>query len=65
MARRLKSSMLARTPGLEDFDFTAKRSMTNAEVKSFYDLRWLEQGRPLLLIGPTVVTTQLPVEHWP
>ena len=54
-ARRLKASKLKRTPALEDFDFAAKRSITKVEIKELYDLHWLEQGRPVLLIGPTGV----------
>jgi DNA replication protein DnaC len=54
-ARRLKASKLKRMPALEDFDFTTKRSITKIEIKELYDLHWLEQGRPLLLIGPTGV----------
>lgn len=53
--KRLKASKLKRTPALEDFDFTAKRSVTQVEIKELYELRWLDHGRPLLLIGPTGV----------
>jgi DNA replication protein DnaC len=51
--RRLKNSRLAKLPRLEDFDFTVKRSMTKAMIKELYAMKWLDQGRALLLIGPT------------
>jgi DNA replication protein DnaC len=51
--RRVKNSKLQKLPRLEDFDFTVKRSITKAMIKELYNLRWLEQGRALLLIGPT------------
>ena len=42
-------------PAFEDFDFTAKRSITKAEIKEIYTLGWLNDARPLLLIGETGV----------
>jgi DNA replication protein DnaC len=40
---------------LEDYDFSAKRSLTRADIKDLRDLEWLRQGRPVLLIGQTGV----------
>lgn len=54
-ARRIKNSRLERLPRLEDFDFTVKRSVTKTMIKELYTMKWLEQGRALLLIGPTGV----------
>lgn len=51
--RRVKNSKLEKLPRMEDFDFTVKRTLTKAMVKELYSLKWLEQGRALLLIGPT------------
>lgn len=52
---RIKGAKLKDKPTLEDFDFTAKRSITKAQVKELYKLNWLKQGRALLVIGPTGV----------
>ena len=51
--RRVKSSQLEKLPRLEDFDFTVKRSVTKTMIKELYSMKWLEQGRAMLLIGPT------------
>jgi DNA replication protein DnaC len=51
--RRLLNAKLKTKPGLEDFDFTAKRNITREQIKELYHLKWLEVGRPLLLMGPT------------
>lgn len=53
--RLLKNSRLKTRPALEDIDLTAKRSITRTQIKELYTLSWLEQGRPLLIIGPTGV----------
>jgi len=50
---RLKFSRLKRKPVFEDFDFTAKRSITKSQIKELYNLSWM--GRPIVLIGPTGV----------
>ena len=52
---RIKSSRLKRESSFEDFDSTAKRSLTKAEVREIYNLKWLEDGRPLVLVGQTGV----------
>jgi DNA replication protein DnaC len=51
--RRLKNSKLEKLPRLEDFDFAVKRSITKAMIKDLLSLKWLEQGRAVLLTGPT------------
>lgn len=51
--RRVKNSKLEKLPRLEDFDFTVKRNVTKAAIKELYTLKWLEQGRALLLVGKT------------
>jgi DNA replication protein DnaC len=40
---------------LEDYDFTAKRSLTKTDIKDLASLEWLRQGRPILLVGQTGV----------
>jgi len=52
---RIKSSKLKTTASFEDYDFTAKRSLSKAEVREIYSLKWLDDGRPLVLIGQTGV----------
>ena len=52
---RIKASKLKLHPAFEDFDFAASRSITKAQIKELYALKWVEQGRPILLIGQTGV----------
>jgi DNA replication protein DnaC len=52
---RIKSSKLRSQASFEDFDFTARRSVTKAQIKEIYSLKWLEEGRPLVLVGQTGV----------
>ena len=53
--RRVKNSKLEKLPRLEDFDFTIKRSINKVMVKELFSLKWLEQGRAMLIVGPTGV----------
>lgn len=52
---RIKGSKLPHKWVFEDFDYTANRSITKAQIKDLMALKWLEQGRPILLIGQTGV----------
>jgi len=52
---RIKAAKFTVRPAFEDFDFTAERSITKAEIKEIYTLGWLNDARPLLLIGETGV----------
>ena len=52
---RIKAAKFTVRPAFEDFDFTAKRSITKAEIKEISTLGWLNDARPLLLIGETGV----------
>lgn len=54
-ANRIKTARFRDRPSFEDFDFTAKRSITRTQIKEIYSLDWLEDARPLVLIGPTGV----------
>ncbi len=54
-ARRIKQSKLRHQASFEDFDLTAKRSITKAEIRELYSLKWLNEGRPLVLVGPAGV----------
>jgi len=52
---KIKFSKLKTKPAFEDFDFTAKRTISKNQVKELYNLKWISQGRPILLIGQTGV----------
>ncbi len=53
--RRLKAAKLPLRVSLEDFDYSAHRSITKAQIRELQNLGWLREGRPLLLIGQTGV----------
>jgi DNA replication protein DnaC len=52
---RIKAAKFTVRSAFEDFDFTAERSITKAQIKEIYILGWLNDARPLLLIGETGV----------
>ena len=52
---RIKVAKFTLRPAFEDIDFTAARSLSKTQVKELYSLQWLDEGRPLLLIGQTGV----------
>jgi len=52
---RIKAAKIRRSATFEDYDFTAKRSFTKAQLKEIQSLKWLQDGRPLVLIGQTGV----------
>jgi DNA replication protein DnaC len=52
---RIRASRVKRQASFEDYDFTHKRSLTKAQIKEIYSLKWLHDGRPLVLVGPTGV----------
>jgi len=52
---RIRFSQLPRKACFEDFDSTANRSITKLQVKDLQSLKWLDQGRPIILIGQTGV----------
>jgi DNA replication protein DnaC len=54
-ARRIKQSKLKTIASFEDFDFAAKRSITKSQIREIYDLKWIKEARPLVLIGQTGV----------
>jgi DNA replication protein DnaC len=53
--RRIKAAKFALRPSFEDFDFTANRSITKTQIKDLYSLHWMNEARPVLLIGQTGV----------
>jgi DNA replication protein DnaC len=52
---RIKAARFTLRPAFEDIDFTASRSISKAQIKELYSLQWLNEGRPVLLIGQTGV----------
>lgn len=52
---RIKSSKVPQQAAFEDWDFQTKRSLTKPQLKEIYSLKWLHDGRPFVLIGPTGV----------
>jgi DNA replication protein DnaC len=54
-ANRIRTARFRDRPSFEDFDFTAKRSLTRPQIKEIQSLGWLDDARPLMLIGPTGV----------
>src|ERR1700682_2949187 len=50
---RIQRSKIRRGAALEDFDFTLKRSITKADLKELARFEWSDQGKALILIGPT------------
>jgi len=52
---RVKNSKLKTNASIEDYDFSANRSLTKAQAREINSLEWLEAGRPLVLIGETGV----------
>lgn len=52
---KIKGSKIPRKSVFEDFDFSANRSISKTQIKELMTLRWLEQARPILLIGQTGV----------
>ena len=52
---KIKIAKLKLRPELEDFDLTAKRSITKTQFKELSGLNWIKQGRAVLLVGQTGV----------
>lgn len=52
---RIRASKVKHQASFEDYDFTTKRSLTKAQLKEIYSLKWLHEGRPLVLVGQTGV----------
>ena len=54
-SRRLKAARLPVRVSLDDFDYTAQRSITKTQIRELQSLSWLKERRPLVLIGQTGV----------
>lgn len=53
--RKIKAARFKKRASLEDFDWAIKRGITKQQVQELMTLKWVEQSRPLLLIGQTGV----------
>lgn len=51
--RRVKNARFPTGSHMEDFDYTVPRSVTRQEIKELLNLKWIDQGRPLILVGQT------------
>lgn len=51
--KRVMRSKIRKGASLEEYDLTLKRGLSKAELRNLAELEWLEQGKPLILIGPT------------
>jgi DNA replication protein DnaC len=52
---RITAAKFTLRAAFEDIDFTANRSISKAQIKELYSLLWLNEARPVLLIGQTGV----------
>jgi DNA replication protein DnaC len=50
---RVVRSKIRMGASLEEFDLSFGRGLNKAELRSLSKLEWCEQGKPLILIGPT------------
>ena len=53
MQGRVSRSKIRKGACLEEFDFTKSRQITKSQLKELDTLHWCNEGRPLILIGPT------------
>ena len=51
--RRTTNAKFPKQANIQDFDFAAKRSWTRQQIKELMNLKWIEQGRPLIFVGQT------------
>jgi DNA replication protein DnaC len=50
---RVQRSKIRKGASLEEYDFSLNRGISKAELRSLGKLEWCDQGKPLILIGPT------------
>lgn len=55
ITRKIKAARFKKRASLEDFDWAIKRGITKQQVQELMTLKWVEQSRPLLIIGQTGV----------
>jgi DNA replication protein DnaC len=46
-------SKIRKGAALEEFDLSFSRGLTKADLRQLAKLEWCEQGKPLILVGPT------------
>lgn len=52
-ATRKLRSKIRKGAALEEFDLSFSRGLTKADLRQLAKLDWCEQGKPLILVGPT------------
>lgn len=52
LARKIRSK-IRKGATLEEFDHSVQRGLSKADIKHLANLEWCEQGKPLILVGPT------------
>ena len=50
---RVQRSKIRKGASLDEYDFTLSRGITKAELRQLATLEWCDQGKPLILVGPT------------
>jgi len=53
--RLLRTSKLSKKIRVEEIDFTAKRTITKSQVQDLLKLKWVENERSIVFVGPTGV----------
>ena len=53
IATRKSRSKIRKGAALEEFDLSFSRGLTKADLRQLAKLEWCEQGKPLILLGPT------------
>lgn len=53
VATRKVRSKIRKGAALEEFDLSFSRGLSKADLRQLAKLEWCEQGKPLILIGPT------------
>ncbi len=54
VTRKIRSK-IRKGANLEEFDLTLQRGITKADLRKLATLEWCDQGKPLILVGPTGV----------
>lgn len=55
VARKVKAARFKKRASLEDFDWAVKRGITKQKIMDLMNLKWVEQSRPILIVGQTGV----------
>jgi DNA replication protein DnaC len=53
ITRKIKSARFKKKALLEDLDWSVKRGITKPQIQELMTLKWVEQARPIVLMGQT------------